>query len=37
VLPGDTIRTEVWRDGSFRARIVERDVVVVNNGLMVSA
>lgn len=32
VLPGETIRTEVWRDGSFRARVVERDVVVVDNG-----
>lgn len=32
VFPGETIRTEIWRDGSFRARVVERDVVVVNNG-----
>lgn len=35
VFPGETIRTEMWRDGgvvSFRARIVERDVVVLNNG-----
>ncbi len=32
VFPGETIRTEMWRDGSFRARAVERDVVVVNNG-----
>ena len=32
VLPGDTIRVEIWRDGSFRARVVERDVVVINNG-----
>ena len=35
VYPGETIRTEIWRDGnvvSFRARVVERDVVVVNNG-----
>lgn len=30
--PGETIRTEIWRDGAFRARVVERDVVVVNNG-----
>lgn len=35
VLPGETIRTEMWRDGdivSFRARVVERDLVVINNG-----
>ena len=33
----ETIRTEIWRDGpavSFRARVVERDVVVLNNGRM---
>jgi acyl dehydratase len=32
VLPGDTLRTEVWLDGSFRTRAVERDVVVLNDG-----
>jgi acyl dehydratase len=32
VYPGETIVTEIWRDGSFRARAAERDVVVVNNG-----
>jgi acyl dehydratase len=32
VFPGETIRTEIWNDGSFRARVVERDVVVVTNG-----
>ncbi len=35
VFPGETIRTEMWRDGgvvSFRARAVERDVIVINNG-----
>lgn len=30
--PGETIRTEIWRDGSFRALAVERDVVVVDRG-----
>lgn len=35
VFPGETIRTEIWRDGdivSFRARVVERDVVAIGNG-----
>ncbi len=35
VYPGETIRTEMWRDGgvvSYRARVVERDVIVLNNG-----
>jgi acyl dehydratase len=34
--PGETIRTEVWREddgrAAFRARVVERDVVIINNG-----
>ena len=36
VHPGEKIRTEIWVDGSsvsFRARVVERDVIVLNNGL----
>jgi acyl dehydratase len=35
VFPGETIRTEMWRDGStvsFRARVLERDVISINNG-----
>jgi acyl dehydratase len=35
VYPGETIRTEMWRDGavvSYRARVVERDIVAINNG-----
>ncbi len=36
VFPGETIRTEIWRrDGKalFRARALQRDVVVLNNGV----
>jgi acyl dehydratase len=35
VFPGETIRTEMWRDGdvvSFRALVPDRNVVVMNNG-----
>lgn len=35
VFPGETIRTEIWRDGaivSFRSRVLKRDVTSVNNG-----
>jgi acyl dehydratase len=36
VYPGETIRTEIWREGegqaAFRASVVERGVVVINNG-----
>lgn len=35
VYPGEAIRTEIWRGGgvaAFRARVVERDVVVLANG-----
>ena len=35
VFPGETIRTEFWRDAgvvSFRARVMERDVIVIDNG-----
>lgn len=32
VFPGETLRTEIWADGSFRTRAVERDVIVIGNG-----
>jgi acyl dehydratase len=35
VYPGETIRTEMWRDDgivSFRSSVIERDMVVLNNG-----
>lgn len=38
VFPGDLIRTEIWCDGpciSFRGRVVARDEIVVDHGLVV--
>lgn len=35
VYPGETIVTDFWRDGdivSFRSKVAERDIVVLNNG-----
>ena len=35
VLPGETLRTELWRDGSevsFQTRIAERDVLALSHG-----
>ena len=35
VYPGETIRTEMWRDGkavAFRSSVVERNIVVLDNG-----
>jgi acyl dehydratase len=38
VFPGETLRVEMWREGagraSLRARVIERDVVVLQNGLI---
>jgi len=36
VYPGETLRTEMWRNGSeirFQARVVERDVIVLSHGM----
>jgi acyl dehydratase len=41
ILPGCTLRTEIWRNGdgsaAFRASIVETGTMVLNNGLAVFA
>ncbi|MDB5858280.1 MAG: Acyl dehydratase [Ramlibacter sp.] len=40
VYPGETLVTEIWRDGevvSFRTRVAERNVLVLNNGRAVVA
>lgn len=38
VYPGETIRTEIWHEGkgraSFRSFVTEREVMVLNNGLV---
>jgi len=37
VYPGETLVTEVWREGArahFRSRVAERDVVALNNGVV---
>lgn len=37
VFPGETLRTEIWNDGSFQTRALERDVIVIGNGLFKQA
>jgi len=37
VYPGETIRTEIWRDGNemaFRCKSIEQDKIVINNGYL---
>ncbi|MEM7468314.1 MAG: MaoC/PaaZ C-terminal domain-containing protein [Pseudomonadota bacterium] len=39
-LPGETLRTEIWESGDqihFRAHALERDILVLNNGLVTLA
>ena len=33
VFPGEVIRTEMWRNGAFRARVPARDVVIIDAGI----
>jgi acyl dehydratase len=35
VLPGETLRTEIWNDGRFRARVLERNTLVADRGEIV--
>ena len=35
VFPGEVIRTEMWADGSFRARVPDQDKVVIDHGVAV--
>lgn len=32
--PGETLSVDVWRDGSFRAKAMERDAAVIDNGML---
>jgi acyl dehydratase len=32
VYPGETLRCDIWQDGSFRAWVKERDVLVISHG-----
>lgn len=35
VYPGETIRTEIWNDGAFRALVPSRDTIVIDGGFAV--
>jgi len=32
--PGETLSVDIWRDGSFRAKVLERDAIVIDNGVL---
>ncbi|NYT23673.1 MaoC family dehydratase N-terminal domain-containing protein [Alcaligenaceae bacterium] len=32
VVPGETLELDIWNDGSVRGRVLERDVVAIDNG-----
>jgi acyl dehydratase len=32
VFPGETLRFDIWNDGSFKVQVVERDVAAITNG-----
>lgn len=32
VYPGDKLAVELWDDGGFRVRVIDRDVIAINNG-----
>lgn len=37
IFPGETIETQIWQSGAFRARAVERDVIIASNGIFTLA
>lgn len=32
VYPGETLAVELWNDGAFRVRVIDRDVIAINSG-----
>lgn len=37
IFPGESIETQIWASGAFRARAVERDVIIASNGIFTLA
>lgn len=37
VFPGETIRTQIWDNGAFRASVVERNVIVADDGCFLTS